>query len=484
MANAIGSRGHQDGALLRAAFISGVLALPVAGALLGSSLGVGVAIFLAFPALAMVFIRQAAASPSSLDLANPLVLFGVGWAIFHGLPLPLAMATSGLPGGPRASPGWLAVAGCVAFASILLVAAGFAAARRWRAPALRLPDVTMRLASVLFVIGWGTRLFLIATGSFGYLSHGAEANLGGPVGTIVSSLALVAPMSTAAWGLMVFERKGGPLAKWALAAGVGLSVLTGTVSGLKGQMVTDLIPLAVVYVVVKRRFPWRGVLVLLLLVAFIRPGVQTFREDVSSGRLVGVAGTRAATEVLSRVGSASAATSYGDQVTGLFEHALEAYRIIPDNLALVLQRTGRDLPFLGVRRALLEPLPFVPLSVANGGPFNVSQYVNVSYQEGPPTSSSPAPQPGDLYMSAGWPAVVLGQIAVGVFLGMLWSVVRRGRGTAWLVLYAALGLNFANAGKEFGLLIRGTLQQAVLLALILWGGHRLSGALSRREGVA
>lgn len=76
-----------------------------------------------------------------------------------------------------------------------------------------------------------------------------------------------------------------------------------------------------------------------------------------------------------------------------------------------------------------------------------------------------AGQPGDLFMSAGWPAVIFGELVVGLFLGALWSFVWRRDEPFIAVLYFALALSFANPGLEFGLLIRVLMQRGVGLWL-------------------
>ncbi|MEX2553231.1 MAG: hypothetical protein WD627_09580 [Actinomycetota bacterium] len=276
-------------------------------------------------------------------------------------------------------------------------------------------------------------------------------------------------MSTAALGYLVWKPDGtNRLAGLILPGVVVATALGGLVSGFKAQVFTDLIPLFIVYMYVRRRVPWKPVLLILLYIALIRFGVEEFRADLSGGQLEGDAGVTGSTQaVLDRVIEGAGSQSLGQQVADLVEHLADEYQQVPDNLALILSRTGREIPFLGSKRALLEPIPLIPISVANEGQFSVTQYVNVVYRGGTTTSSSVPGQPGDLYMSAGWPAVVIGELVIGVVLGLLWGFVWHRNEPGITVLYAMLGASFATAGKEYGLLLRGLAQQGVGLWVAL-----------------
>jgi hypothetical protein len=91
----------------------------------------------------------------------------------------------------------------------------------------------------------------------------------------------------------------------------------------------------------------------------------------------------------------------------------------------------------------------------------------VVYLQGTSTSSAFVTQPGDLYMTGGWPTIVLGELVVGLMLGGIWQLTTaRGSGRR-ICLYAILSPMFANAGQDFQTLGRVSLQTVVVYGTLL-----------------
>lgn len=461
--------------------IAGLLAFGLAGAtalaMRDSSLGASFAIVAFYAVVSAGLVSREKSKWGHRGYVSPLSICAVFWFAYNALPLPLAVLSSGTSGGAKASPFWLNSAALVSLGSLLLVAAGFAfGTKLFVGRSLRVPTITLQLAVLLASIGWGARLYLVAKGAYGYLGFGSEVRSGAVQAAIVIGTLLV-PLSTAALGYLAWKTEtiSGP-AGFLIPLAVVATALGALLSGMKAQIFTDLIPLFVIYIYHRRRLPWKAVLLIFVYIALIRLGVEEFRSDLASGRIEGSAGVGSSAEaVLERVNESAKEESFGQQLSNLVEHGADAYQQVPDNLALILSRTGREIPFLGVKRTLLEPIPVIPISVANDGPFSVTQYVNVVYRGGTRTSSSPAGQPGDLYMSAGWPAVFLGEILVGFVLGVLWCLVWCRNDPAITVLYSVLAVLFANAGIEYGLLLRGLSQRSVGL----WTALMVIAFLSR-----
>lgn len=70
-------------------------------------------------------------------------------------------------------------------------------------------------------------------------------------------------------------------------------------------------------------------------------------------------------------------------------------------------------------------------------------------------------------MSGGWLILVSGELAIGIFLGLVWRflVVRRPTDRK-LVLYAVVAVLIANGGIDFVSLTRGILQQLVVYGVV------------------
>lgn len=475
-----------------------VLAFGFAGAiamtLVGSRMATSLAIVMCYGLIAVALVAREVEKWTLRGLISPLSIYAVFWFAYNAVPLPLAVASSGTPGGAKAEPAWLNVAGLVSLGSLLLVAIGYSiGSRQFVGRRVAFPPLTLQLAVLMAAVGWSTRLYLVAAGDFGYLGLSSEWSAG-PVQTLMTLGSSFAPLSTAALGYLSWSREApNQGARSLLPFMVLATAIVGLVGGFKAQVFTDLVPLIVVYIYLRRRVPLTPLVLIFLFIVLSRTGVQDYRSDLTSGKLQGDAGVSTTTEaVLGRVVEGSRAHGFGEQFGGFFEH-LAGYEQVPDNLALILSRTGQDLPFLGIKRALLEPIPIVPIAVANdNGSFSVTRYVYQAYRGNIEISSSPAGQPGDLYMSAGWPAVIVGELLVGLLLGLLWGFVWRRNDPTVTVLYAVLSVVLANYGKEFGLLIRSLAQQAFglwiavgLLAFIssnLMGGKISETLDSRTKG--
>lgn len=475
-ASTLGRRGRHE--LPVAALLAFGFAAAFGLAMRSSSFGLSIAILALYGVVAACLVSREVAKWGHRGLVSPISLFAVFWFAYTALPLPLAVLSSGTIGGAKAEPTWLNLAGLVSLGSLLLVAGGHSIGSRLfvgrNVPA---PELTLQLAALMATVGWSSRLYLIATGRYGYLAFGSD--LGSGVGqTLLNMGSLLVPLSTAVFGYLAWKtHPSSAFTRILMLCSVVLIAAGGLVSGMKAQVFTDLIPLFIVYIYLRRRLPWRPILLVVIYLALIRLGIEDFRTDIQKGRVeVGAGVSTSAEAVLGHVNQGARSQGVGQQIGELFDHIADEYQSIPDNLALILSRTGRDIPFLGPKRAFLEPIPVIPLSVANDGDFHVSQYVNVVYRGGSRYSSSPAGQPGDLYISAGWPAILVGQVVVGLVLGMLWSFVWLRNDPAITVVYAALSTSFAvPGGTEFGLLLRGLTQRGIGL----WVGLGLLAFVAR-----
>jgi hypothetical protein len=92
-------------------------------------------------------------------------------------------------------------------------------------------------------------------------------------------------------------------------------------------------------------------------------------------------------------------------------------------LGVIVNVTPADIPFWGVDRLLLIPLSIVPRAIWPDKPvLTLGHYFNVEYLGASPDSTTSVNYTmyGDLYLSAGWPAVVIGMMLLGVILAWLY----------------------------------------------------------------
>jgi hypothetical protein len=179
------------------------------------------------------------------------------------------------------------------------------------------------------------------------------------------------------------------------------------------------------------KVPWRAVAVAVVYLMVVTPGIQDYRDDLNSGAIaadersgIGNAVFNAGSRVLTGWMRAQPA----DHAVRLWDHFTREYSTMSRNLAVILNRTPQEVPHLGNERLFSELLFFLPGSVLGRQDFNVYVYTNTVYLEGPATSASPPTQPGDFYMSGGWVSVIIGQIIVGLFLGLVWRMLVIARG--------------------------------------------------------
>lgn len=451
-----------------------LVALTIAVVLLSSPspkrIAISLSIIFAIAALAVV--RQERRRWGIRGLGSPMTLTAVSWFFFFGI--------SGLGGFVSAEsdsrlgsdPMNLVLALAVCMLSLAIMLVGYRLATRQASPQQEWkaanPLAVNRWALYLLLLGgWAARLYLLEAGQFGFLSGGATYT--GPVNRLVHSAAAgltigLVVLVIAAWspaGLRGMTRRA---ARFLLIANLIPLALASLASGFKGQLFTEVVPLAVAYVMVRGRVPWRAIAAIAVYLVVIYSGTQDYRTDILQGDLdaaerVGV--VNSVTNSLTSVTQGWASETSSEKAQLVWDHLTGTYSELLTNLAIILHRTPTEVPFLGNQRLIAGPVFFLPTSLLGDPAFSIGRYVNVVYRDSTATSSSPPTQPGDFYLSGGWPALLVGEFVVGVFIGGLWRViVIRRRSLVGVVVYAAVSGVFVTAGLDWGTLSRGLLQTA------------------------
>lgn len=442
--------------------------------------------------LAIYVWRRLAPQLGAWGMVSPLVLVTLCWTAL--LAIPGLAAYSAAAGDSRLGfdPNMITVALAVSLGALVLIAAGFLFAHR-RLPATLVParnaiqDLPLwRPVVVLLILGLLARVALVQQGVYGYLSFGqADASI---ALSLLRTLSGLLPLSVAAATLLVLVERDPTRRRRAtrLLVAAALPVMVfGLVAGLKAQIFTDLTPAMVVYVAVRRRLPVALLAALAGFLVLSYVGVETYRSDIAGGVIDAQqrrSVTRANEAVVARVVRGVTSEPVHEQALRFGEHFTDSFSGIARILATVIHRTPDEIPHLGYRRLLRGPLFFVPGGLVSPGEKPIGQYVNQDYLDGTVTSSAPPTQPGDLFISGGWPAVVVGQFLVGLLLGVLWWWVLAG-GRERLIIYAALSPALVNAGTDVANLMRGMLQGLVaysVLTLVIFGR---AGSLSELRAV-
>lgn len=433
-----------------------------------------------FAILTLWCLRSERRRYGSFGLASPLSLYALFWFLYFGL---LGLGSIQLPSNfdLGLSPEQVLRALWISLISLVLIAVGYRAVTRLpRSVNLRtgrwhVQDVNPWLLATSLLAGWTATGYLIRSGKYGYLQFG-QAPSTGAVHLLITMTAGLVPLSLAILGLVMWSGSAMPslskrAARWCFAGNLPLLVASALASGVKGQLITDLIPVGIVFLMVKGRAPWMALIALGLFLVVSFGGIQDFRANISSGSVSPQQRTglvAPTSQALSDIAHSWTAQNPARQVKAFWHHVSDEYAATPQDLALIVQRTPDQVPYVTARRFLAGPLFFLPTSWMQPSGFDLTQYVSVTYRQAPPSTSTPPTQPGDFFMSGGWPAVVTGELGVGVFLGLVWRLlVARRPDDRRLVLYAIVASGFATTGLDWVGLVRGTLQALALYALLL-----------------
>lgn len=454
------------------------LAAAAGAVLAGGDLANGLALVILMGCFALVAVKTERARWGQIGLISPLALYGVSWFLYFGV-FGVGAFDARYPIALR--PEQILVAMAVGLGSLLLITIGYRVATAGLASTSQrfVGDATQPISSASAVyaclaLGWAARLYRFETGTFGYLGFGNQS--GGLVYRIISltdGLLIVALviLAMAAWshnGDPSITRRG---ARILLAINImPLIVLTGVASGVKGQLITDLMPVGLMFIILKNRLPWKVILLIFVYLLLLYSGAERFRADIASG--VVVSDERhglipAASAAFERIAASWTTESPERHVQDLWQGITTEYAATPSNLALIIDQTPRFVPFIGVKRLFTAPLFFVPYRYLGDPHSNIGGYFAQRYLNDYNSSVFPT-QPGDLFMSGGWAAVAAGEIAVGILLGLVWRlIVLRKLSARSMILYIVLASQFFNAGLDWGSLSRGTLQYIIFYGAIL-----------------
>jgi hypothetical protein len=425
-----------------------------------------------------------------LGVASPLVLTAAGWYLFFFVAGIGAFSDSpsdpllGFTSGPLRF-GAFAIA-----VSLSAIALGYWLVTRrhgGRGIEIRRETVAWNALLICLGVGWAARIWRFETRAIGYLGYGENRE-----GLVHRMLQLADGLLLLSFVVLAFEvwlstDASSPATKRArrlLAINVGLVALTAMASGVKGQLISDLTPVGIVYLLTHHRVPWKPLAALGLYVVLLYGGVTDFRTDIAADNLTAQSRTgllASTTQVVQRIGASWATKPPYEHVREAWEGVRDEYAGISRTLAIILRQTPRDVPELGVTRLVAYPVFFIPSSWMGDLVLYPGGYVSVTYLGSTSTSASPPTQPGDFYMSGGWSALVAGEFAVGLLLGAVWRfTVKDGRQRRF-VFYAFLSTLFVNAGLDWGTLARAVLQNGLVYLVVLTFLYRAPAVHSAAE---
>jgi hypothetical protein len=207
-----------------------------------------------------------------------------------------------------------------------------------------------------------------------------------------------------------------------------MEMISVIVMGFKGYAVLTFAPAIAAVWGMRRRLPYKALLVGAVIVILITPGNYAYREDINKGRV----------ERGNFLNAAEASIAYTvrgvasdpiESVVHVWESVTAEFADFLENTALILYKTPSRVPHRGSEWYFTAvPRALFPRFVWKDKPVDdMATYMTVVYRGVAATTGTPPGFTGELYMRAGVGGVVAGSFITGVLLGLVTRVFGRGR---------------------------------------------------------
>jgi hypothetical protein len=251
---------------------------------------------------------------------------------------------------------------------------------------------------------------------------------------------------------------------------VAIQVVIGFVGGVKGSTLEPLIFAALAYGACRGRFPWKPIVVVLLITfLFIIPVNGIYRETLRKEQSIST--SQALQQAVGSEREATA-TSVSKAVRDGYDYAFTRFRSI-DSVALIVARTPSPYPYAsGKEYELLPALILVPRAIWPGKPALVSggDFSHTYWQI--PTgirTSTPITGVGDLYRNFGRAGVVVGMLIWGVFMAAWTWAYRRWRSPRFDLVYLySVVFSVTYVESDLPSLVATAAKTLPIAALVAW----------------
>jgi hypothetical protein len=365
--------------------------------------------FLAFSFIGLWAVGYGVASLAWLSPGNELRIQSTGLRV-ESVPAGLAIATVGL----------LAWTTGYCLLNFRIAQAAISSLRRWSTRGGGGPvDYCVSRIMAVYAVGLVARLTLIALGRYSYITADLEAAItqSSPVIAILGHLEFLTTVGLLLLAYVTF-RRGSTTSHSLLLVVLLTEVPFGLLSGMRSFILLRLFGIAVLYVLLRRRVPILGVLVLMGGIALLSPFNSAYRAEVRDGSATSVDAAEAAELLPKLLGAAVTDLSPSDVVLAPWDFVSLRLRLV-DEVAMVSQKTPSQIPYAEPSDTLLEAATvFVPRAVWPGKPVYTGglQYAQDFWKQPSSVVSSRSPgYPGEAFYRRGW-------IGVVVLMGLLGGV--------------------------------------------------------------
>lgn len=321
----------------------------------------------------------------------------------------------------------------------------------------------------LYGVGLGARLLLVATGRYSYITSDLQGAItqSSPITAVLGHVEFLTTVSLLILAVITFERSskssGGLLVLVFL-----IEVPFGLLGGMRSFIILRLVAVGVIYVLLRRRFPLSGLVSLLLILAFLSPFTNAYREQVrrNSGTVVDAAGAAGLIPVL--LTSTIREMSPADLATGPLEFATQRLRFV-DEAAIVRQRVPSELDHIPLPDTLVEALTvLVPRAIWSEKPVYT---VGLEYardfwdQPGSVVSSRSPTFPGEAFYRGGWLGVAVLMGGLGAVMAAINRALSPKAYPLAIPLYVVSWIQLMNVEGSLVLLGAGLIQSLLIAAV-------------------
>jgi hypothetical protein len=350
--------------------------------------------------------------------------------------------------------------------------------------------LTVVFGACLYLAGLVARIYMLRTGLFSFLSSSAVAEsriAEAQVWNVIYTFGLDALI------LFAIEARYHPADK--VRAGIFWAILAsesfwGLISGMKSLFLFNLVAVALVSSLVRRKLQIRWLALTTLALIAIYPLISTYRILVRPKVTDSITSLSAATEAMR-----GAAMRSADQERTASDWAAQGWassvtRIdMTQDVALLLAYRDRSYLLEGDCRMWMIPFyPFVPRFLWPGKPVEDVGSRFTRLLTGGVNTCTSTTIPGDLYiLHGGIPGLLAGMFVVGLSAQLLTNPVRRSPSKRNLFVYACMFFSVANWENDFFAYSTGVIRSFVviqILALIIFGPPRVRSRVGALVGRA
>lgn len=257
-----------------------------------------------------------------------------------------------------------------------------------------------------------------------------------------------------------------PQVKVVLGLVLGSELIYAISVGFKGVVLQALLPVLLVMLGLRVKFPLKSIAVVFAFLLFIAPGNYAFRDAVNDGR---VSRGDAFSVLESSIG-----LTFGEWGRGPVDALGKTWTAVTheladnlENVALVVRKTPSQVPYWGSEEYRnIIPRTLFPRFLWKGKPSSENAgIITKVYREGTSNSGSPTGFTGDLYMRTGLNGVALGSFGLGLILAIHMRIFSRFRSKRALVVYSTV-IATTIYNSEFAPLVTLLVQRSLVFGFL------------------